>query len=253
MIYMYRHYMKGGKRLSRRLVPRYQAIEDYLRGRIAAAQPGDLLPTDKELCDTFGVSRMTARQAVSRLAEAGLVRREPGRGTFVSPPRLQREIGVLLSFTRQMERLGRVASSRMVERRTEPATAEVAARLGLVPGEPVIRMRRIRLSDGIPTALELVLLPTARFAWLLDIDMERGSLHAALESRGVTPYAGDGSLTAEPATTDDAHWLNLSTGTPLLVERLVLHDQDDRPIQVGETRYAGQHYALEFHLHRTTP
>lgn len=239
--------------MSRRLVPRYQAIEDYLRERIAAAQPGDMLPTDKDLCDTFGVSRMTARQAVSRLAEAGLVRREPGRGTFVALPRLQREIGVLLSFTRQMERLGRVASSRIIERSTEPAPADVAARLQLEPDTPVIRMRRLRLADGIPTAIELVILPATRFAWLLDVDMEHGSLHAALESRGVTPYAGQGSLTAELASPDDAHWLGLPGGSPLLVERLVLHDQEDRPIQVGETRYAGQRYALDFHLNRNTP
>lgn len=239
--------------MGRRTIPRYQAIEDYLRQLIAVAKPGDSLPTDKELCDRFGVSRMTARQAVTRLAEAGLVRREPGRGTFVSPPRLQREIGVLLSFTRQMERLGRIPSARLLSRTIQPAAAGIAGDLQCEPGSPVLAMRRLRLADGIPTAVELVVLPADRFGWLLEMDMERMSLHAALEQRGVTPYAGSGSLTAEPATPDDAHLLGLAAGSPLLVERLVLHDQEGRPVQVGETRYAGQRYALDFHLHRNTP
>jgi GntR family transcriptional regulator len=236
--------------VGRHLVPRHQAIEEYLRERIAAAQPGDSLPTDKELCDLFGVSRMTARQAVSRLAEAGLVRREPGKGTFVTQPRLQREIGMLLSFTRQMERQGRVATAKLLERTVEPAEAEVAHQLNLLPGSPTLRIRRLRLVDGIGTALELVILPEERCGWLATADLEHGSLHAALEAMGIIPYAGEGTLTAEAADREEAQLLGLIPGEALLIERLVLHDQSGRPIQVGETRYAGSRYAIDFHLHR---
>jgi len=236
--------------VSRSLIPRHQAIEDYLRDRIAALRPGDPLPTDKELCEYFGVSRMTARQAVSRLAEAGLVRREPGKGTFVAQRRLQREIGVLLSFTRVMERLGRRASSRMLSIMAEPAPTDVAVKLALQPGDRVLRIRRLRLADGIPTAVELVMLPHDRFAWLSSIDLEKGSLHAALEAHGVMPYVGEGNLSAAAATREDAHLLELAPAAPLLIERHVLCDQDGRPIEVGESRYAGQRFAVDFHLHR---
>lgn len=236
--------------MGRRSVPLHQAIEDYLRTRIASAKPGDPLPTDKELCDLFRVSRMTARQAVSRLAEAGLVVREPGKGTFVAHPRLQREVGALLSFTRQMERQGRIASSSLLDRAMRTATPEHAARLGIAPGAPLVAIRRLRLADGIPMAIELVLLPEEQFDWLKAVDLAHDSLHAVLESRGIIPYAGEGTLTAETASKEEAHLLGISPGAPLLVERLVLNDQDGRPIEVGETRYAAQRYALEFHLHR---
>lgn len=237
--------------LSRHPVPRHQAIEEYLRERITALAPGALLPTEKELCDLFGVSRMTARQAVNRLAEAGLVRREPGRGTFVAYPRLQREIGMLLSFTRTMERQGRRASARVLERSTVPAGPSVAARLGLTAADlPVIRLQRLRLVDDQPMALELVLLPADRFGWLAAVDLTNSSLHQTLEQRGIIPHAGDGTLTAEVAGKEEAHLLGIAPGAPLLVERLVLLDQNGTPIQVGETRYAGERYALDFHLHR---
>ena len=236
--------------MARDQVPRHQAIETYLRERIAALQPGSLLPTEKELCELFAVSRMTARQAVMRLAEAGLVNREPGRGTFVAHPRLEREISMLLSFTRNMESQGRTASSQMLDQRISAAEPEVAHRLELTGDARVIRIRRLRFADDEPMALETVLLPADRFNWLTTVDLIHGSLHAALEQRGIIPSVGAGTLTADVAAKDEAHLLVIPAGAPLLVERLVLHDQAGVPIQVGETRYAGQRFALDFHLHR---
>jgi GntR family transcriptional regulator len=236
--------------MARQSVPRHQAIETYLRERIAAGQPGDLLPTEMELCDLFAVSRMTARQAVIRLAEAGLVTREPGRGTFIAHPRLQREISTLLSFTRNMEQQGRRASSQLLGQSIEPAKPEVSARLDLAPETPVIRIRRLRFADGEPMALEVVQLPADQFGWLAEVDLANHSLHVLLEERGIIPFSGKGTLTADIAAKDEAHLLGIPVGAPLMIERLVLHDQTGRPIQVGETRYAGQRYALDFHLHR---
>src|SRR5215813_12425665 len=72
------------RRAEPRAVPRYLEIERALRADIARLKPGDPLPSDAELCERFGVSRMTARQGVQRLADANLVYRVPGQGTFVA-------------------------------------------------------------------------------------------------------------------------------------------------------------------------
>ena len=82
--------------------PRYVEIAEYLRGLIADAAPGDRLPSDADLCERFDVSRMTARQAVTLLANEHLLERKRGSGTFVSARRVPRALGSPLSFSESM-------------------------------------------------------------------------------------------------------------------------------------------------------
>ena len=89
--------------------------------------PGGRLPSDEELCREFGVSRMTARNAMQRLADEGLVERIPGRGTFAVAPPAHRHADRLMAFSQEMARLGRVPSSRLLGRDIRPSTADQAS------------------------------------------------------------------------------------------------------------------------------
>jgi GntR family transcriptional regulator len=139
-------------------VPRYYEIEQALRGRVARLEPHSPLPSEAQLCTEFGVSRMTARAAVQRLVQDGLVYRVPGRGTFVAASRANRTAGHILSFSDEMRRKGRVPSSRIIERRRRRATEDEARRLGV---RDVVVLRRVRLADGKPLALERAVFPAS--------------------------------------------------------------------------------------------
>jgi GntR family transcriptional regulator len=223
-------------------VPRYYEIEQALRARIDDLDPHERLPSDTQLCAEFGVSRMTARNAVQRLVQEGLVYRVPGRGTFVAEDSAPRTASHVLSFTEEMRRRGRVPSSLLVERERRAATAEEKQRLG---AEEVAVLRRVRLADGEPVALESAVFPAERVAPLLDADLESGSLHAQLVAAGIVPTAGRGALSAEPAGAADARVLGIDRGQPLLVERRLILDQDGEPLELTETRYVGGRYGLE--------
>jgi GntR family transcriptional regulator len=223
-------------------VPRYFEIEQSLRGRAARLEPDSPLPSEAQLCEEFGVSRMTARAAVQRLVQDGLVYRVPGRGTFVAASRANRSAGHILSFTDEMRRRGRVPSSRVIERLDRPATDEEAQRLG---ARNVVVLRRVRLADGKPLALERAVFPADRVGDVLGGDLEHASLFEKLVSAGIVPTSGSAGLAAEAATAEDARLLRVRKGAPLLVERRLIHDQHAKPLEWTESRYVGSRYGID--------
>src|SRR6201985_3813163 len=114
---------------------------------------GDPLASEEELARVYQVSRMTARQALHGLKTSGYAISHKGRGTFVTRPRLEKNIMHLHGFTEDMKHLGMVPSSKLLEQNVFPAAADLAEKLRLDPAEPVMLLRRLRLADGIPMAL----------------------------------------------------------------------------------------------------
>jgi GntR family transcriptional regulator len=225
-------------------LPQYREIEQALRLRIADLRPGARLPSDAELSAEFGVSRMTARNAMQRLVDDGLIAREPGRGSFVAESPTHRHANRLMTFTQEMLRTGRRPSSRVLIRVIRPSTPEEAADLGIGPRQPVIHLRRVRMADGQAIALESSALVRSCANVVVAADLAAGSLHEALRAAGIIPKRGTATISAATATADDAHLLGIRPGAPLLVERRVILDAAGRRIEATESRYRADLYAL---------
>jgi GntR family transcriptional regulator len=228
--------------------PQYRQIEQALRERIATMRPGERLPSDAELCVEFRVSRMTARHAMQRLAEDGLIRREPGRGSFVARPPAHRRANRLMTFTQEMTRAGRVPSSRVLTRVIRPSSAAEAASLGIPARQPVVHLRRLRVADGEPIALESTVLLGATAEAVMTADLANGSLHETLGQGGFALRRGTGTISAAAATAQDARLLAMRTGDPLLVEQRVIEDGHGRRIETTESRYPADRYGLVVHF-----
>ena len=187
---------------------RYQEIESWLREIIVNGRPGQALPSEVDIAADFEVSRMTARQAVLNLMREGLVDRRRGAGTFIADNPLHRREGVLLSFSEDMKRRGLKPSSIMISAQREIASAEDRKALGLKDPSSVIVIKRIRLADGTPLALERVALLTQCSA-VVDENLENGSLHDGLRRIGFQPTVASGWLKARLATAQEARKLDL--------------------------------------------
>jgi GntR family transcriptional regulator len=231
--------------VSEAAIPHYRRIEAVLRRRIASGQPGDALPSDAQLCVEFGVSRMTARNAMQRLAEEGLVIRAPGRGSFIAEPPLHRQANRLMTFSDEMRRRGLVPESRLLALEVRPSSEAEAFHLGLAPGEPVVAVRRLRLADGIPMALETAVLDRRVGPAVMQADLVTGSLHEAIRAAGHVLHRGSATIRAESAGPEDAAILGIRIADPLLVERRVIRDNHGRRIEATESRYPGERYALD--------
>ncbi len=224
------------------MTARYLAIEHAVRRRIRDLPAHAPVDSESRLAAEFSVSRMTARAAVTRLVDAGLVYRESGRGAFVAPPTSNRRADSLVRFTEQMRRAGRTASSRVLGTAVRSATD--TERAALRPGRRgVIEVRRLRLADRVPIAVETAVFPAA-LAGLLDADLT-GSMHQALSELGRVPTSGHATVTAEKATVGDARLLDVTAGSAVLVERRLITDQHGHPLERTESRYAGCRYGLD--------
>jgi GntR family transcriptional regulator len=223
---------------------RYQEIERWLRGRVLRSAPGDPLPSELELAARFGVSRMTARQAVQNLAAEGLVQRRRGAGTFVAPRPIHRHEGSLMSFTEDMRRRGMEASSRLLEAGLRAASTADLDALRLPDGARVVAISRLRLADGAPMAIEHAALP-AEFAGVLADDLEAGSLHESMIARGRVPAISRSWIRARIASSAESRLLGLRARSALLVERRIIYDTDGLPLEHTATMYNADNYAID--------
>jgi GntR family transcriptional regulator len=228
---------------------RYREIERFLRTQVEGARPGAPLPSEAELCERFSVSRMTVRQAIQELTNDGLVERRRGQGTFVAHRPVHRRPGVFLSFTEEMNRRGMQATSRLLSAGMDDPRRSETLDLGLAPGSRVVRVRRVRLADGVPVALEdAALVP--ELGGVLEEDLGGGSLHGALERRGVVATRATGTITARLARASETELLDLAPQSALLVELRILFDQEGRVFERTETRYAADRYVIDVvHTH----
>jgi GntR family transcriptional regulator len=222
--------------------PHYARIEQALRARIALSRPHDPLPSEPELAREHGVSRMTARAAVTQLVNDGLVYRAPGRGTFVAVPTRERRADNLIRLSEEIRKQGRKPFARVVLAHLRPATPDEATRLRLRRDE-VVAIHRVRLADSEPIAYERALYP-GTLSDLLKADLSR-SVHEACVALGRVPTRGTATLSAQSADAEDARELLVPEGSALLVEQRLILDDRGTPLELSESRYPGDRYRLD--------
>src|SRR5580692_8814204 len=139
----------------------YARVETVLAGEITDGdlKVGDQLPTEDSLVARFGVSRITVRRAIQNLVSRGLVEIRRGKGTFVAAPKIMQDLKELSGFVEDMHALGHQPTARVIAKEIVPANATVARQLALTRGERVVRIRRVRLADGVPLSFDETYLP----------------------------------------------------------------------------------------------
>ena len=203
-------------------VPKYFQLRTILLDLIEGAElpVNAAVPSERELCQRYGLSRMTVRQAIDQLVAEGRLYRVPGKGTFVARPKLEMPLR-LVSFSEDMLTRGLRPGGIDITRRTVRATVLLARAFGAEPGTEIHVIERLRTADGEPMAVERAHILAALAPDLLDRRLADRSLYGVLEAvYGVVFDAGDQIINAGVADATDAKHLAIPRGSPvLLLER----------------------------------
>jgi GntR family transcriptional regulator len=201
----------------------------------------------------LNVSRITTRQAIETLLENGLIYREQGRGTFVAEPRMRRLEG-LTSFTEDMIARGCIPSSRVINQELIQADNEFQKILRIDPEDSVLRLVRVRLADGRPVALQSSYISQKLCPGIEDEDFSSQSLFAILrEKYYVYPTWTEVELEAIPASSEEAHLLEIKIRDPVLVVRGKSFTDSFEIIESVRTVYRGRGMALYIGRQRLGP
>ena len=237
-------------------IPLYHQLKAAIEERIELGQwkPGDRLPSESGLEELFKVSRTTVRQALGDLVSQGRLTRARGRGTFVAQPRIQQTLTQLTGFTQDMLARGKQPGSRLLQSEVTAAPVSAARALGIEPGEEALLVRRLRLADGAPMAVETSFLILPVCLGLLGEDLSTQSLYDLLARKlNIIPSRARQQIEAVACPKPEAALLGIPKGTPVLHIQRTTFAQSGNPFEMAESYYRGDRYIFFADLFASVP
>jgi len=213
-------------------------------------QPGKMIPSERELAEMYDISRMTVRQAVNNLVNDGYLIRQRGKGTFVAAKKIEQPLKGLTSFSEDMRSRGMEPGTVVLGFETVPASGKLAEWLAVKEGDALYEVRRLRLADGLPMALETLYIPVCLVPGLTR-DVVSGSVYEFIEKeRGLVVGSAVQTLEASVARKVEAEHLKVKEGAPVLLLERRTHLADGRPIEVVKSVYRGDRYKFMIEMER---
>jgi GntR family transcriptional regulator len=234
--------------------PRYLQIANHIADNIRSGDlgVGDQLPTERQLAEELGVSRMTVRQALGVLAQQGLINSQHGIGNFVTRPMLEQPVDILIGFSDNMLKKGIRPSAQLLDLKSTSADQLLSTELQIPFGDPVFAIRRLRFADNMPMALEYSYFPERYVPGLDQHDLEQRSIYAILTEEYKIALAG-AVQTLEPvvALAYQARLLQIPKGAPLMLITRTSSDDRQRIVEYAKDLYRGD--CFRFISHSKSP
>lgn len=223
---------------------KYESIRDQVLDLIGTLEVGAAIPPERELCQRFGVSRMTLRRALDELAREGVVERHQGRGTFVAAPKIAQQLE-MTSFSDDMRRRGMVPGSRTLTLSRIAAGAPLGRRLDVSPRATVLRVRRLRLADHEPMAIETLHVPEDLVPGLDARDLTDTSFYDLLEDRyGLAILWAEQTIEPTVVNAEEAAELAIPEHSPAFLFERTSRADDGRIVEFVRSIYRGDRYQL---------
>lgn len=233
--------------------PRYARIEEDLRRQIddGSLALGSRLPAEQDLAQSYGVARMTVRQALSRLSAAGILERRHGVGTFVASTKAERVTSRLLGFREDAIAHGLKPATTILDLAYAPLAAADAALLGTEAGVPALHVSRLRFTDDEPIGLNTVIIVPPYAEQLENIDWTASFYTGAAERVGYEVTEVEETIEAVSASAEMASMLQTDMGGALLRVTRITYLASGSKLGLTRSLYRGDRYFLSVQLHRS--
>lgn len=235
-------------------IPLYYQLVEQLKEQIQLGdlKPGDQLPSERELSDQHGISRMTVRQAIAYLVQQGLLEVKRGIGTFVAAPKLAHDTLHLLGFTEEVIQRGGAVTSQVLEQSLVVPSASVAGGLKLDTDAATVKLVRLRLAEAVPLLLETTFLPASLCAGLETEDLTTQSLYSLLETKyGLHLKYARQTLEATIANEYESRLFGIEVGTAMILLEGVTYLETDQPVEYFKAVYRGDRFRFELNSQRS--
>ncbi|KMJ58415.1 GntR family transcriptional regulator [Bacillus sp. LL01] len=233
-------------------IPMYYQLESHIKNQITTGMilPGNSIPSEREYAENYGISRMTVRQAINSLVNDGLLYRKKGSGTFVSEKKIEQPLQGLTSFTEDMKKRGLNPTSELIHFEIIPSNSFISGELNIREYSPVYEIKRIRLADGEPMALETNYL-SANLVKGLTEEVVNASIYAYIEEKLNLRIAhADQSIESVKASAEDEKLLQIDKGHPMLYIQRNTYLQDGTPLELVKSVYRGDRYKFQINMNR---
>src|SRR3989304_4510154 len=235
-------------------LPHYSQLIDLLKEQIQDKKwaPGEQIPGEQELCDTYGVSRTVVRQALRELELSGVITRRKGKGTFIAEPKINEGlIQKLTGFYQDMVERGLQPVTRVLHQRLAPASEKVAEFLDILPGTLVVDIQRLRFINDEPILVVTTYIPLDVYPPLATVDLTNRSLYEFLEKEGgIFITRGRRYIEAVLANETEAALLEVEPGAPLMMLDSVSYTESGQPIEYYHALHRGDRSRFEVDLVR---
>ncbi|HZH62575.1 MAG TPA: GntR family transcriptional regulator [Metabacillus sp.] len=233
-------------------LPLYYQLEEQIKKSIESEElrPGDALPSERELSETYQISRMTVRQAITNLVNKGYLFREKGKGTFVTSQKFEQNLQGLTSFTEDMKARNLIPGSKLLHFEIYPADEDIKAMLSLEDDELIYKIKRLRLANDEPIAVETSYLPVKLVPGLTP-DILSSSIYTYIE-KDLELTIGHASQTVEAAIVneEDQQHLNINKGVPVLLIQRETYLENGTPLELVRSSYRADRYKFKIDIER---
>lgn len=214
---------------------KYTQLYEILAEKITSGEwkPNDCMPTERELCERYNLSRITVRDALDLLEKDGYIYRRQGKGTFVAVRPIEQKLTKLYSLRESIEARGMISSNKVLSFKQIPATGKIQDTLQLPNGESVHELIRCLYAENLPYAVETTYIPVSLYPEMTAELIRNNGLYKTMQSFNIIPERAIEKLTAVPISREDALLLNVKPR--------------DMGIQIARTTFS-QTFIIEYTL-----